>query len=116
MIAAYGMLKVYRLLHGIQSARSKTYLQAALRIVRATVETCSTPTARFIDGQVDLGYESWDTILNQSTINYNENAAWRLADCGLVYADYYFLQIGNELIALEQKGLLSASDIEPRAG
>jgi len=42
----------------------------------------------------------WDAILAHSTANYNANALRRYADHGLVYADYYFLALGNKLLRM----------------
>ncbi|OZJ02227.1 hypothetical protein BZG36_04983 [Bifiguratus adelaidae] len=41
-----------------------------------------------------------DTILEHSTVNNNRDApdANRIADTGLVYADYYFIEAGNRLL------------------
>ena len=41
-----------------------------------------------------------DTILNGATINNFEFAPRRWADHGLVYADYYFLLVGNKLLEM----------------
>ena len=99
MIAASGMLTLHSILHQIDSTTRSPYLAAALRLVRATINHCSTPLARFVPGtsplKVDLGKDEWDTILNQSTINYNEHAQRRWADHGLVYADFYFLEVST---------------------
>ncbi|KAG8965334.1 hypothetical protein FRC05_003279 [Tulasnella sp. 425] len=114
MIAASGMLTLHSLLRRRPGPSSSPYLSHALKIIRATIKYCSTPQARFTAGKppaVDLGEGQWDTILNQSTINYNENAPWRKADCGLVYADYYFLEVGNKLLEMERRGWISSKDL-----
>jgi hypothetical protein len=41
-----------------------------------------------------------DSILEHATINNYEFAHQRIADHGLVYADYYFLEVGNRLCEL----------------
>lgn len=41
-----------------------------------------------------------DSILEHATINDYEFAHERIADHGLVYADYYFLEVGNRLCEL----------------
>lgn len=127
------MLTLHTLLRRIDrdsaSSMPSPYLSHALKIVRATLKHCATPTAHFIPsdniltgkkvdlGQhttgrhVDLGEGGWDTILNQSTINYNEHAVRRWADVGLVYADYYFLEVGNKLLEMERRGWLSATEL-----
>ncbi|KAG8919362.1 hypothetical protein FRC00_011443, partial [Tulasnella sp. 408] len=115
MIAASGMLTLHALLRRSPTSSSTSpYLSHALKIIRATVKYCSTPEARFTAGKppaVELGEGQWDTILNQATINYNENAPWKKADCGLVYADYYFLEVGNKLLEMERRGWISNTDL-----
>ncbi|KAG2188669.1 hypothetical protein INT44_003808 [Umbelopsis vinacea] len=49
-----------------------------------------------IDGA--LTNEDGVTILDHATVNNYEHANHRIADHGLVYADYYFLEVGNRLI------------------
>lgn len=97
LAAAYGMLLLYK--HC--PLGSKKYLRAAIRIVNAVVETCLAPSAVFIDtcgrkDSVDLGGS--ETIVLSSTINNYEFAPRRWADHGLVYADYFFLLIGNTML------------------
>lgn len=115
MIAASGLLTLHTLVYREPSShRTSPYLRAALDLVHATVEFCSTPDARFTNSSpisVDLGDGGWDTILNQSTINYNVNAARRWADVGLVYADFYFLEVGNKLLEMERRGYIHAEDL-----
>jgi hypothetical protein len=45
-----------------------------------------------------LTTEDGCTILDHATVNNYEHANRRIADHGLVYADYYFLEVGNRLI------------------
>jgi hypothetical protein len=42
----------------------------------------------------------FDGILMHATANNNEDAFKRYADHGLVYADYYFLEVGNKLLRM----------------
>ncbi|KAI1474106.1 glycoside hydrolase family 88 protein [Daldinia eschscholtzii] len=113
MIASYGML----LIHEIETAagRPSAYLQHALRIIEAVCafhvndpakfvfqrESIETPERRSWDGQktiaVDMG-KGAETILNGATINNYEFAPRRWANHGLVYADYFFLLVGNKLL------------------
>ncbi|KAH7134945.1 glucuronyl hydrolase [Dendryphion nanum] len=98
LIAAYGML----LLHQAESGEGR-YLDAALRIVEATIKMSLAPEARFVktsrgDEAVDLG--GLETIVGNATINNYEFAPRRWADHGLIYADYYFLLVGNELLKM----------------
>lgn len=119
MIATYGML----LLHQAHGLRSK-YLQAALHILDGVLKTSLAPKVHFspvkgvgsknatnngdtsssesvvmpkhetngIDGGAGA-----ETILLHATINNYEYAPRRWADHGLVYADYYFVKVGNLL-------------------
>jgi hypothetical protein len=41
---------------------------------------------------------SFDGILERSTANFNQDHADRTWDHGLVYADYYFLELGNRFL------------------
>jgi hypothetical protein len=41
-----------------------------------------------------------DSILEHATINDYKSAHERIADYGLVYADYYFLEVGKRLYKL----------------
>lgn len=120
MIAANGLV----LLHQILRADSR-YLDAALRIASETLEYSLAPdVARFEagkDGKVGVvavgggnagvvgvsgdnaereAEAEFDAILMHSTANWNENALVRYGDHGLVYADYYFLELGNKLLRM----------------
>lgn len=95
MIAANGILIIYKY------TREQRYLDWALDLLRNTISLSLSPHASFTgtaDKPVDMG--GFDTILKNATINNNENAFKRLADSGLVYADYYFLTAGNRLLEL----------------
>ncbi|OXL05665.1 hypothetical protein C348_06184 [Cryptococcus neoformans Gb118] len=61
---------------------------------------CRTGKATLEGDKVIWGEGAWETILEHSTINGNELATKRLLDHGLVYADFYFMQYGNELLKL----------------
>jgi len=50
-----------------------------------------------------------DSILEHATINNYEFAHERIADHGLVYADYYFLLVGNKLLDMGIGAHISAS-------
>ncbi|KAK8910921.1 hypothetical protein QC760_001846 [Botrytis cinerea] len=115
LVAAYGML----LIHQALTARGdhSHYLSAALRMVEAVCSQHSNLPAKYtVEGEfqfdtvenghvkepakigVDMGHA--DTIVNGATINNYEFAPRRWADHGLVYADYYFLLFGNELLKM----------------
>ncbi|KAK7204070.1 Six-hairpin glycosidase [Myxozyma melibiosi] len=95
MIAANGILVIY------QYTRNPQHLAWALNLLKSTVALSLSPHASFTSDEakpVEMG--GYDTILKNATINNNENAFKRLADSGLVYADYYFLTAGNRLLNL----------------
>lgn len=104
LVAVYGML----LLHEAEVSLGQTnltnglYLDSALRILSAVVTTCLSPAAKFVttscgDEEVDLG-DGAEAIVMHATINSHEFAPRRWADHGLVYADYFFLLVGNKLL------------------
>ncbi|KAJ5303078.1 Six-hairpin glycosidase-like protein, partial [Penicillium atrosanguineum] len=110
LIAANGMVILYGQLLGIGDHKSaKRYLDYALAIAKDTValayhrdemkivieeesskirvEACNKASGRYSDA-----------ILGRSTANFNANHSDRHWDHGLVYADYYFLELGNRLL------------------
>lgn len=102
MIAANGLLLLHQTLHN-----NSPYLDAVLRISRETVNYClSSDVPKFevgSDGKVNvpsLEKGRWDSILTHATANNNEDALHRYSDHGLVYADYYFLELGNKLLRM----------------
>ncbi|KAJ7908971.1 Six-hairpin glycosidase-like protein [Mycena leptocephala] len=124
--AACGLLMIHRALcaaHPIPGGADPGYFEAAVRLMRATIDMCRTPTATFLGegagagaggggdaltaaAPVDLGPGGWETILQHATINNYEYAPRRWADHGLVYADYYFLEFGNRLLEMEVEGTI----------
>ncbi|KAK9472189.1 Six-hairpin glycosidase [Dipodascopsis tothii] len=99
MAAANGFLIIY------QATSDETYLADALYLLSSAIKLSLSPRASFLtdkDGNttdvVDLG--GFDTILKNATINNNPDAHRKLADTGLVYADYYFILAGNKLLEL----------------
>ncbi|KAG9792272.1 hypothetical protein KCU88_g741, partial [Aureobasidium melanogenum] len=99
LVAAYGLI----LLHETTKQSESTYLDDALRLVSGVLSMSLAPPAKFVrnshgDEDVDLGGP--ETIILNATINNYEFAPRRWADHGLVYADYYFLLIGNKLCQL----------------
>lgn len=99
MIAANGLVLLHQILKN-----NSPYLEAALRIAKETIDlSLSRDTAGFSigdDGEVSVGPGSWDGILMNATANNNENAIVRYSNHGLVYADYYFLELGNKLMRM----------------
>lgn len=100
LVAVYGMLLLHQHLH----SNTNRYLSAALRILEGVLGTSMAAEARFCDDEPGsaLGTinEGAETIVLHATINNYEFAPRRFADHGLVYADYYFLLIGNELLRM----------------
>ncbi|KAJ6003097.1 hypothetical protein N7451_005644 [Penicillium sp. IBT 35674x] len=110
MIAANGMTILYGLLQGAgKNELAKRYLDYSLVIAKDTValaynndemgmsfdsETGKIKT--YAIGTVDG--RSFDGILERSTSNFNQDHADRTWDHGLVYADYYFLELGNRFL------------------
>lgn len=82
MIACSGMLLICQLEH------SQEYLSAVASIL-ATAQKHA------------LTNEKGVTILDHSTVNNYQYSAHKNVDTGLVYADYYFLEIGNRLIDMK---------------
>lgn len=115
MISCYGLLLLHRSLVALN--QQSPYLNVALHILSSVCATQLTPLAKFVtrkvevesvehgksfeDGKlmVEMG-EGEETILRGATINNYEFAPRRWADHGLVYADYYFLMVGNLLLEM----------------
>lgn len=122
MIAAYGML----LLHRALTARGEKspYLAAALRLANAVCTLHLNPPAEYVTETEDIetvehgvtrvsasirvDMSQGETIVDGATINNYEFAPRRWADHGLVYADYYFLLFGNELLKMDLGSLLGS--------
>ncbi|KAJ3939657.1 uncharacterized protein N0V96_010441 [Colletotrichum fioriniae] len=115
MIAAYGMLLIHEALTAL--GRPSTYLRSAIGLIRATcnnhinsggsyvksrrsIDTVEHGTVvEEVGWEVDMGGKP-ETILNGATINNYEFAPRRWANHGLVYADYFFLLVGNKLLEM----------------
>ena len=120
MIAANGMLLLHQILstqttltsHDRQLPDPQRYLNAVIEVLRDTLAHCLRPvsdhdTVKFqIDGSrvstasASQPRDRWDAILGHATANNNTNALVRYSDHGLVYADYYFLELGNKLLRM----------------
>ncbi|KAH7231572.1 Six-hairpin glycosidase-like protein [Fusarium solani] len=114
LVAAYGMLVIHQML--LSRSEKSSYLEHALRIVDAVCsrhlnpsahgkeKDCSIDTVENGSG-VPVSHVEWDigegdTIVNGATINNFKFAPRRWADHGLVYADYFFLLVGNKLLEM----------------
>lgn len=101
MIAANGLL----ILHQQLASENSPYLDAVLRIVKDTIDLslATDPAPLVVDrasGKIDVPKPDWASILKNATANNNEFAILRYSDHGLVYADYYFLELGNKLLRM----------------
>jgi hypothetical protein len=115
MIACYGLLLLHRSLNSL--GQQSPYLNAALHILSSVCATQLSAPAKFVTSKVEVesaehgkSFEDGklvvqmgggeETILRGATINNYEFAPRRWADHGLVYADYYFLMVGNLLLEM----------------
>ncbi|KAJ5377849.1 Six-hairpin glycosidase-like protein [Penicillium cataractarum] len=110
MIAANGMVVLYGQLMGIGEYESAgRYLDHAMAIAKDTVALAYNRDEMRLkfdeeSGKIRVGPSGgangrrFDAILERSTANFNENHPDRDWDHGLVYADYYFLELGNRLL------------------
>lgn len=126
MVACCGLVLLYKALRGVDRTAAQGYLDSALRILEGTVEGFMTTAAVRFDESAGLNHPTFppneeqkqsgplvvsmagaegsgavkcpETILNGATVCNYEFAARRWADHGLVYADYYFLLLGNMLL------------------
>ncbi|CAK7267138.1 hypothetical protein SEPCBS119000_002391 [Sporothrix epigloea] len=113
MVAANGLLLLHQALSKSAHVDDKSdvkydgkYLAAALRIAHDTLgyaldqEDVAAFTVDSATGAIHVPPGSWDAILRRSTANNNQYALTRYSDIGLVYADYYFLEFGNQLLRM----------------
>lgn len=129
LIAVYGMLLIHEA-HMQNGTEDSKYFAAALDILSAVCSLHMSPATRFttqttevatiVEGDASLGATSdrvmdlvqvitevrqgqsvAETIVGGATINNYEFAPRRWANHGLVYADYYFLLVGNKLLELD---------------
>jgi hypothetical protein len=130
MVAAYGMLLIYKALKDIERDSATHYLRSTIRILEGTCSKFVTPTVAFTTASSPTplptfpeslsdgaGYQPGplglkededitETILDGATINNYEFAPRQWADHGLVYSDYYFMLLGNMLLEM---GLVNVS-------
>ena len=122
MIACYGMILLHEALTAL--GEPSPYVKGALHILASVCATNLSPAASFRTAsievpsvehgtssesgrlEVDMGAGA-ETILVGATINNYEFAPRRWANHGLVYADYYFLLVGNKLLDMGIGGLIA---------
>ncbi|KFY53005.1 hypothetical protein V496_07997 [Pseudogymnoascus sp. VKM F-4515 (FW-2607)] len=111
VIAANGMLLLSQSMTELgDEILAERYRSAAMKIVTDTLEfSLSTEKARFVDHtgtpekiEVEdaVTGQRFDAILKNATANHNSNDHDRYSDHGLVYADYYLLEFGNQLLRM----------------
>jgi hypothetical protein len=115
VIATYGLLLIHQAF--LQMGRESNYYERAINILKSVCKLHMNPITGFIastsgiatvelvqtGSQTEITAEKNDgpeTILNGATINNYKFAPRIWADHGLVYADYYFLLIGNKLLEM----------------
>ncbi len=99
MIAANALLLLHQALGG-----QSRYLDVVYKSLQDTLRFSLAPDrAKFSTSEtrsITVSDVVWDSILLHSTANNNEHAETRYSDTGLVYADYYFLELGNKLLRM----------------
>ncbi|KAH9211947.1 Six-hairpin glycosidase-like protein [Leptodontidium sp. 2 PMI_412] len=115
-IAANGMLLIAEaLVMNNQPTLSKKFQDPALEVVRNLLRySLTAEKAKFTFASYQTGFEkssalvvddeedgkSFDAILKNATANNNAGANRRYWNHGLVYADYYLVRFGNELLRM----------------
>jgi hypothetical protein len=111
VIAANGMLLLSQSLAALgDNTLAERYRTAAIRIVSDTLEhSLSNQKAKFANHpgstekiQVEdaMAGQRFDAILQNATANNNAHDHDRYSNHGLVYADYYLLEFGNQLLRM----------------
>ncbi len=111
VIAANGMLLLSQSMAGLGDETSAAkYRFAAMRIVCDTLDySLSYEKARFVRNTEDIQRvqvedfirgQRFESILKNATANHNAQDHDRYSDHGLVYADYYLLEFGNQLLRM----------------
>ncbi|KAL2838062.1 Six-hairpin glycosidase-like protein [Aspergillus pseudodeflectus] len=108
VIAANGLLLLSQSLTMAGDVKlARNYFDAAIRIVTDTIEfSYSQERARLVNVGDDVRVEDvvsgqrFDAVLKNATANHNAQDHDRYSDHGLVYADYYVLEFGNQLLRM----------------
>ncbi|KAH6889805.1 glycoside hydrolase family 88 protein [Thelonectria olida] len=115
IIAVYGLLLIHEA--RIERGEQSHYFDRAMKILKSVCAKHMTAPDEFVsyhsvietvervshDAQAEIRVKQADTpetILGGATINNYEFAPRRWANHGLVYADYYFLLVGNKLLEM----------------
>jgi hypothetical protein len=120
VITANGLLIIHQALQSLPSETAKqvysgpNFLDIALQIVSQTLDmsydrdlaSFEAPAKGVVNGNrvdgvsadVKVKETGFESILRNSTTNWNEHAHKKYCDHGLVYADYYLLEFGNKLL------------------
>lgn len=110
VIAANGMLALAQSMAAVGDAELvERYRSMAMRIVTDTLEcSLSAEKARLVvyesKGNTKFQIEDakagerFDSVLKNATANHNSYDLDRYSDHGLVYADYFLLEFGNQLL------------------
>lgn len=112
VIAANGMLALSQSMAALgDTVLAERYRSTAIRIVTDTLEySLSVEKAKFVERgykgynaiqieDVEAG-QRFDSILKNATANHNAYDHDRYSDHGLVYADYFLLEFGNQLLRM----------------
>ncbi|KAL4972304.1 Six-hairpin glycosidase-like protein [Aspergillus desertorum] len=108
VIAANGMLVLFQALLSIgQDNLARRFLDAAVEIVRDTIDLCLAPEkAQLVGDGPNIRVEdgtpgcTFDSILKNGTADNNQHARRRYSNHGLVFGDYYLIEFGNRLLDL----------------
>lgn len=112
MIAANGMIILYGALTATGDIKgAEKFLRHALLIAEHTIALCCPrdelrlviqPGKDGVPKAVAVGIDgsvpAFEALLRCATANFNKDFAIRYSNHGLVYADYYFLELGNRLL------------------
>lgn len=115
--AAYGMLLLSQAVTGLgKSALAARYLEAALTIVRDTLDLSLSRDKALLTEDSDGAFESstgsevqgqpgprvspFEAILRNATVAASPNLPVTIADCGLIYADYFLIEFGTQLLRM----------------
>lgn len=109
VIAANGMLVLAQGLAGRGNhGAAARYVDAAIDLVEGILQHCLSPDGATVvhdetgerRGTFKAGTKIFEGILMHSTVTNNPNLAIQVRNHGLVYADYYLLEFGTQLLRM----------------